>query len=566
MSLDTVIKGGTVIDGTGGPGRMADLAIRDGRIAAIGVVSTSDATEVIDAAGLTVAPGVIDLHTHYDAQLHWDPYCTNSGSHGSTTVVIGNCGFGFAPCPPPLRDRYVQMMERTEQIPSSAVQAALPWTWETFPEWLAHLRALPKGINVGAYIPLNPLMIYVMGLDAAKTRAPNTDERTEMRRLLHEAMDHGAVGLAFSWLGPNNNHVDIDGTPMPTDVMSIDVAYDLATVLRERGAGVIQVSCDVPGPGFNDQREVAADLARLSGQTVIHNITAVVPGFDTHEKVLAWLDDCTDEGLDVYSQGVLNRGVVQFVMTAYTSWDILPSLRTFTTTKLEDKLALAADPDYRARVASEYDPGRHGGTAAALHEYMLASAEGYEQYGRFEGQLIRDIATALGKSTVDTFFDLLVDTRLEAEFTHLTRIVSDASVVGPVLRHPRVLAGASDGGAHIKMMSGGQFSTDFLTWLTRDGGQFTPEEMHAKLSALPAAVLRTSDRGTIAVGKAADLMIYDYDELGFTYGRYEKVHDLPDGGWRRLAPPRGIHRIIVNGRTTIVDGTPTGTTPGVLVS
>ena len=564
MDFDVIIENGTLVDGTGEPRRRADVGIAQGRIKEVGSLAGATAEQRIDADGLIVAPGVIDPHTHYDAQVHWDPHCTNSGTHGATTVAIGNCGFGFAPCKPEMRDRAMQMMERTEQIPFEVLKKGLPWSWETFPEWMDHLRSVPKGLNMAAFLPINPLMIYVMGIDAAKSRPANEDERAQMRRLLHEAMDAGAIGFALTWLGDANNHTDVDGTPMPSDVMAIEEAYNLAQVLRERGGGVIQANTDIPM--LRQRRDVCAELARISQATVIHNIIAVVPGSTVHTDVLQWLDECADEGLRVYSQSFANRVWTEFTVLNYTSWDVLPVFKTFTDASTAEKKALAASAEYRNRVATEYDfsPDQHGGTR--FHEFTLLDACGVEPYVAHEGQVIGDIAAELERSVVDTFYDILVETDLGAQFTHLTRFVTDEKLVGPVLHHPRVIAGGSDGGAHVKFVAGGQWPTDMLIWLARDGGQFTIEEMHAKLSRLPAEVLGFRDRGTLEPGKAADIMVYDLDRLDYTYGRYEIRHDLPGGDWRKFVDVQGLRYVLVNGSVTFADGAPTEARPGAMVA
>ena len=278
------------------------IGIKDGKIDSIGETPLEGA-EVIDASGKIVAPGVIDAHTHYDAIVHWDPHCTNSSIHGTTTAVVSNCGFGFSPCRPDDRERYMQMMETTEQVPLAAQRAALAWNWETFPEWMAVMREKDLGINLVSYLPLNALMIYVMGLDAAKSRRATAEEMATMKSLLNEAMDCGAIGFAFSILESCNSHVDADGTPMPTDSMSAEDAYELATVLAERGEGVIQCLCDLPA-GV-DNRHVAEELARVSGRPVLHNI---IVAFDImpewHEDRVQWLGDVREKGLDIYSQSL----------------------------------------------------------------------------------------------------------------------------------------------------------------------------------------------------------------------------------------------------------------------
>jgi N-acyl-D-aspartate/D-glutamate deacylase len=565
MKFDLVVRNGTVIDGTGSPRKQIDVGILGGRIAALGSISLEDAADEIDASGLIVAPGVIDLHTHYDGQIHWDPYCTNSGTHGATTVVIGNCGFGFAPCRPEMRQRYMEMMERTEQIPVSALRLGMPWRWETFPEWMDNLRSIPKGVNVAAFLPTNALLVHVMGSpEAAKSRPATAEERAEMRRLLHEAMGAGAVGFGFTWLGKDNNHTDTDGTPMPTDVMAIDEAYNLATVLRERGQGIIEALTDIPL--LRQRRDVCAELARISGRPVLHNIISVLPDVNAHDDVLAWLDECDNEGLQVYSQSFVSRVWTEFRIENYTSWDVLPVFRAFTDATRPKKLELAASAAYRARVVAEYDFDKvqHGGTK--FHEFTLLDACNAEPYVAYEGRGIKDIAADLSRGVIDVFFDILVATDLGAEFTHLTRFVTDATRVGPVLRHRRVLAGGSDGGAHVQFVSNGQWPTDLLTWLARDSGQFTLEEMHAKLSKLPADVLGFADRGTLEVGKAADMVVYDLKRLGYRRGRYDVVHDLPDGGWRKFVSVQGLRYVLVNGAIAMTDGTPTGRHGGQVLS
>ena len=232
---DTVIKNGTIIDGTGLPRFRGDIAIHGGRIAKIGKIDDTEGAEVIDATGLIVAPGFVDLHTHYDAQVHWDPYCTISGWHGVTSVAIGNCGFGFAPATPDKRERLLQMMTRTEQIPyESMVEGmGLDWEWETLPEWMDHLEKLPKGVNLLNYVPLNPLLVHVLGLEGAKSgREPTADEMGELKRLINEAMDAGMMGWSCQRLGAHSIQADFDGTPMPTDMVSPETLYACADVLQ----------------------------------------------------------------------------------------------------------------------------------------------------------------------------------------------------------------------------------------------------------------------------------------------------------------------------------------------
>src|SRR3954464_6169418 len=243
-SYDIHIKGGTIVDGTRVPRFRGDLWIKDGKVAQVGGRAQGSSDRTIDADGLIVAPGFIDLHTHYDAQVRWDPYCTTSGWHGVTSVVLGNCGFGFAPCKPEFRDRSMLTMVRTEAIPyESMVEGFLPhWDWESIPEYLDSLERAPLGVNCIQYMPTASLMTYVMGLEAAKSRPATAQERKEMQRLLDEGMDAGLCGFSIQRLGPNSVQADFDGSPMVTDTMADQDLLALGEVLRKRGDGFIQIT------------------------------------------------------------------------------------------------------------------------------------------------------------------------------------------------------------------------------------------------------------------------------------------------------------------------------------
>src|SRR5262249_13737644 len=240
--LDLHIKGGTVVDGTRAPRRQADVWITDGKVAQIGGKAEGFAKRAIDADGLIVAPGVVDLNTHYDAQIRWDPYCTISGWHGVTSVVLGNCGFGFAPVKPDFRERSMLTMTRTEAIPFASMKEGMTWDWETIPQYLDSLDHAPKGVNCIQYMPTASLMTYVMGLENAKTRPATEAERKEMQRLLHEGMDAGLCGFSIQRLGRNSAQADFDGSPMVTDTMVDEDILNLAEVLHARNDGFIQIT------------------------------------------------------------------------------------------------------------------------------------------------------------------------------------------------------------------------------------------------------------------------------------------------------------------------------------
>ena len=565
--LDTIIRGGTVVDGSGRPRRVTDVGIAAGRVVRIGDLAGLAAREDIDARGLIVAPGVIDPHTHYDAQVYWDPYCTNSGWHGVTSVVVGNCGFGFSPCHKADRERYMLMMENTEQVPLEAMRAALPWDWESFPEWVASIRSIRKGVNLGAFLPLNSLMIWVMGYEAAKTRPATDTERAEMRRLLHEAMDCGALGFGFSYLQETNTHKDIDGSPMITDAMHEEEAFNLARVLAERGEGVIQALVET-SPLNVENRAFTEKLAEISGRPVLHTVIMVAEGHpERHRDILKWLDDTSARGLNIYSQALCFRFMpMAFVVKDFDGWQSEPIFNEFQHPgdgdTIDARVAKALDPDYRARLAAEVE---HVAYYAKVPAMQLVDAAGSSRFAPHVGKTFEEIGKAEGQPATDAFLDLCVETRLACEVCP-PRDVPNLNHAVELNAHPRVLPGTSDGGAHVKFWSGGQYGADLIAWLVRDEKKISLEHMHHKLSAVPAQALGWTDRGVIAEGKAADIMIYDLARLGVPTAAYETVHDLPRGDWRRVARAQGIRWILVNGEVTFHDNACSGATPGRLLS
>ncbi|MEQ8860371.1 MAG: amidohydrolase family protein [Pseudomonadales bacterium] len=565
-TFDLLIRNGCLVDGTGAPRRQADIGVRDGRIERIASTLTgARGRREIDAAGRIVAPGVIDPHTHYDAQIHWDPYCTNSSWHGATTVVVGNCGFGFSPCRADARERYMAMMENTEQVPLPAMRTALGWDWESFPEWIEHMQRLPKGINLASYLPLNSLMMFVMGYPAAKQRGATAAERARMRDLLHQAMDAGAIGFALSHLNEFNTHKDCDGSAMPTDQMVIDDAFHLAEVLRERDQGVIQCLCELPGGVGN--RATAETLARISGRPVLHNVVAPFDAMpEYHESVLAWLDQMAAEGLSVYSQAFAFRAWNEFTVVEFNAWGNVPLFASLDLAAgAEAKARLAADPAYRERARREYDPAAMVVAGGALESFILHATHGADAFQAFAGQALGQIAQALGQPVTDVFFEIVAASGAHAEFRTANATSTDPDRIAAVLSHPRTVPGTSDGGAHVKFHSGGQYPTDNLMCMVREEQRMTLEEMHAKLSHLPAQLLGLHNRGALLEGYAADLYVYDFERLDYVRGRYEVVHDLPDGDWRRVCPAAGIDWVVCNGEPIFHDGVATGHHPGRLL-
>jgi N-acyl-D-aspartate/D-glutamate deacylase len=568
-NFDTIIRGGRIVDGTGCPAFYGDVGIVDGRIGAIGDLSAAHAKEVIDARGKIVAPGHVNQHSHYDVALFWDPYCSNAGENGVTTVVNANCGFGIAPARARDRERTMRMLETTEQIPVSHQKAALPWDWETFPEYLARVGQLRKGVNVLTYIPLNPLLVYVMGVDAAKTRRPTPNEIAEMHRLINDAMDAGAIGISMSVMGPEgNSHLDYDGTPMPTDIVEHDVIVDICRALVDRGEGVIQLLSQLVVYGDRSLTERVLQLAKGSGVSVIHNAfmtSDMMP--DMAAQDLAWLDEQRARGYDVKVNVLVSRGWIEAGMRQLdVSCGQLTAIRKIAAcTSDEEVLRLIADAGYQRAFVDEYAAKGPTNGGNGLEGQIVISVGDDPELARYVDRTLADIAKEDGRTVVEIMLDLALRSKLALQLRSAQISSTDPRQAAQMLRHVATVVGGSDGGAHTKSFGMGHVPTDLLIWLVRDTRLTTLEEMHFHLSLKIARSVQIRDRGALLPGFWADVLIYDLDELYFDTQRYEIVHDMPNGDWRRKGRAGGYEYILVNGVVTHRRDKPTGAAPGHLV-
>jgi N-acyl-D-aspartate/D-glutamate deacylase len=573
VAYDLAIRGGTIVDGTRVPSYRGDVFVRDGRIAQIGGRPRGRAQAEIDAAGLIVAPGFVDLHTHYDAQIQWDPHCSISGWHGVTSVVLGNCGFGFAPVRPEARERAMLTMSRTEAIPLESMRRGMLWDWVTFPEWLETLERIPKGVNCLTYMPVAPLMIWVMGLDAAKTRPATAAEKREMQRLLHEAMDHGACGFSIQRLGRRSVQADFDGTPMVTDTMCDDDILALAEVLRARDEGFVQIT-QFTGDLGADLR-FQEKLAEVSGRPILHNVVAVLREYpDAHRKRIEWLARCQKRGLRIYGQTASVRSGFAFTLEHWNLYDSSPAWNLATTGTFEEKVRKLRDPEIRAAIKRETDAaieklGRTQALGGPIEELVVQSVDECgprrAELEPFVGRSLSDIAGELGRHPIDAMLDLALEGGLKVEFLGRDRGQS-AEMTAEMILSPYCIPGVSDGGAHTKFFTGGAYTTDFLTWLVRDTGLLSLEEAHYRLSYLPACAAGFKDRGFLREGAPADLVVYDLARLDVDPPWVGEIaHDFPGGEWRRVQHAKGYRAIVVNGEVTFEEGKPTGVTPGKLL-
>ena len=557
--FDTVIKGGTILDGLRTPRYTADVGIKDGRIAYIGSIPPSSAERVLDASGLIVAPGFVDLHTHYDAQVFWDPYCSISSWHGVTSVVIGNCGFGFAPTRPEERDRTMLMMSRNEAIPLESMQVGMPWDWETYPEYLDSLERTPKGINLLSYVGLDPLLMYVMGLEAAKSRPATDAERAEMCRLLEEAMAAGGCGFSAQITGLGNVQKDYDGSPLPTDVMAKEDLLAFASVLRKCGRGFIQLA----GGGNEMQEQVAA----VSGRPVIFNTLSVSTDqhgvvMPKHRAIIHWLNEANARGHRIFGQAntVVESGA-EFTLEDWNLYDRSPIWRDVTVGSLAEKMAKMRDPERRRALKAEYDAGGVPDIRGGPAELTVEDVQNPE-LKHFEGLTVAEIAERQQQHPIDVMLDLALADNLKTTFLTPPRS-TDMSEMKEVATSPFALPGISDGGAHTKFLTGGAYPTEFLATLVRDHGIMELEEAHWRLSTYPAMAAGFQDRGWIREGAPADLVVYDYENLKLLEA--ERAFDVPAGQWRRVRKADGYRWILVNGEVTFEDGACTGAAPGQLL-
>ena len=564
--FDVLIKGGMVIDGTRLPRYQADVGILDGKIAKIGNLKAHRAKKVIDAGGLNVAPGFVDLHTHYDAQLFWDPYCTISSWHGVTSVVIGNCGFGFAPVKPELRDRAMLTMTRTEAIPYASMKSGMPWDWVTYPEFLNSVERRPKGVNMLPFVPMAPVMTWVMGLDEAKSgRMPTEAETNEMRRLIHEAMDQGACGWSAQRFGRNSVQADYDGTPMVTDLMADETALALARVLGERNEGFIQMSyipdaSKYEGDAQDHTERHFEELALVSGRPILYNAIAVNDTYpERFRRQLHWIESCAKRGIRVYGQSATLEIGFAFSFKDWNLWDDMPAWREVTTGAIEDRLIKLSDPERRPALREVVQTGVITNNVADI--FVLECKR--RDLKKYENMKIGEIARMEHKHPVDAMLDLATADGLNTEFytppintriDHMAELIKSDGLA---------IFGVSDGGAHTKFFTGGRYPTEVLIKFVRDNEVMSLEEAHWRLSAQPAMCAGFRNRGTLVEGAAADVVVYDLSRLKVL--PMEIAHDFPGGEWRRVQRAEGYRTIMVNGEVTFDEEKCTGATPGRLL-
>ncbi|HEX7820180.1 MAG TPA: amidohydrolase family protein [Sphingobium sp.] len=566
---DMVIKSGTIIDGLQTPRYRADIAIRGGKIVEIGGnIDTADATQVIEAAGRIVAPGIVDLHTHYDSQIFWDPWCTMSGWHGVTSVVIGNCGFGFAPVKPEDRERAMLSLVRNEAVPLETMRQGMPWDWVTYREYLESVDRTPKGVNIMSFVPLAPLYGYVVGTDEAKKRAATDEELQQMCDLLLEGMEAGGCGISAQILGSEGNvQLDHDGTPMVTDTMSERDLTAFCRTMGSTGRGVAQITGSI---------ELAEVMARSSGRPVIWNALLADGALNQHGGQQLAARDAIDrlnvlnekEGLRVFAQALTTNFASQFTFEDYNLADAIPAWKEICSGTQDEKMAKFRDPDRRVvlKAIHEERGGLFGAgyvvDAIKVGWIPLDVPDGLALQDKYEGYTIGEIAAREGKHPLDVLLDISLWGELKSGF-ETSMIITSPEAMKEIATAAVSLPGVSDGGAHTKFVTTGRYPTDLLGYWVREHGIMSLEEAHWRLSALPARAAGLKSRGYLEEDMPADIIVYDLAELESLPA--ERAWDYPAGEWRLIQKARGYKHIIVNGVETFRDGECTQATPGLLL-
>jgi N-acyl-D-amino-acid deacylase len=552
MTYDLLVKNGRIIDGSGRPAFHGDVGIARGKIVELGRLD-GPARRTIEADGRVVAPGFVDNHCHYDAQVLWDPLCTFSCHHGATTVIVGNCSLALAPVKAHEREKLAGMLSYVEAIPMDVLKAGVPWTWETFPEYM---RAVGQrlGVNVGTLIGHSAVRLYAMG-EACSDRAATDDELATMRRVIREALDAGALGLSIT---RNMNHFDIAGQRIPAACAPESELFALADVLREAGTGVIQC-----GGGTNPELKdrLLSRLSQASGRPIMYNTLleqARQPG--RWKKHLAHVEETVRHGIRAIP--LCNPGSVvnRFTMRNCQVFRSMPTWLPILQGADEDKLRAYRDPAVRLQLRAEVDaPLNPDSTFSKRWDLMIVEEPKLPRHQALRGRDIAEIAKQQGKDPLDAFLDLAVEEDLDTVFS-LGEINMDTEAVAQILGSPYAVVGLSDGGAHVQFHSNVSNPTRLLGYWVREKQIMSLELAVRRLTFDSANAFGIYDRGLLQPGMAADLVVFDPETVRPV--AEDVVHDFPNDGWRMRELAEGIHYTVVNGEVLLEKGTHTGSFPG----
>ena len=555
---DIVIKNGQIYDGTGNAPYHADIAIQDGKIAAIEPALTASAERTIDAEGKIVTPGFVDVHTHYDGQATWDNHLAPSSNLGTTTVVMGNCGVGFAPCRQEDHDVLIKLMEGVEEIPETAMSEGLPWDWESFPEYLDSLDKRPRDIDVAALLPHGPLRVFVMG-QRAVNREPATEADIEaMKVLLKEGVDAGAVGFSTS---RTLVHRSADGNLVPTYKAATRELKSLGESLSGQKGHVFQLISDWEDP--QDEFSILKEVSEKTGAKGTFTLLHLDNEPDLWEEQLSMVESAQSEGLDIRGQ-VLSRpvGMMMGIPSSMNPFYRRPSYMALDDLPWETRLERLKDPETKAAILSEDNINPHIFVRIFNDRFdKMYPMEDPIEYLPDADQSVAARAEAAGEQPASWLYDFF----LENDGKNLIYIpaANYNADIPRLLQHPFTVSALGDGGAHVGSICDTSANVYVLTkWVKKESKVELAKAIHL-LTQQPASLYSLTDRGTLDVGKKADVNVIDIDRLQLKTPHI--VHDLPAGGKRFLQNAEGLEATIVAGEITFLQGQPTGALPGKLV-
>ena len=568
MAWDLLIRGGNVIDGTGSPPRRADVAIEAGRIAAVGEDLAGEAARVVDATGLAVTPGFVDIHTHYDGQATWDPQLSPSCYHGVTTAVMGNCGVGFAPVAPGKEDFLIQLMEGVEDIPGTALHEGIAWEWESFPEYLDALERRRFGMDVATQVPHGSVRAYVMGERGANNEPATPEDIAQMAAIVKEGVAAGALGFSTS---RTIAHRAISGEPVPGTFAAEDELFGIGRVLGELGTGLFEVA----GAGAAGE-DIAAPKAELDWmrrlskeirRPVTFAMLQVDAAPDLWRELLNLSAEAVEEGAEIFPQ-VAGRpfGMLIGHQTDIHPFADRPSYAALLALPFEERVDRLREPETRARILAEGDPDAPSMLLGQLGRiFSMGDPPSYEP--AYEDS-VQALAEAAGCDPVAFLYDRMLER--DGRELFLAPVLNysglNADPIREMMQHPRAALGLGDGGAHCGIICDASIQTFMLTHWVRDRtrGERLPVEFAVKRMTRDTAELYgLDDRGVLAPGMKGDVCVIDLDGLRLLPP--EMVHDLPAGGKRFMQRAQGYRHVFVSGEETIRDDESTGALPGRLV-
>jgi N-acyl-D-aspartate/D-glutamate deacylase len=575
MPHDLIVRNGTLVDGTGAPSRRADVAVKDGRIAAIGG-DLGSAARTIDADGALVTPGFVDIHTHYDGQVSWDEEMMPSSIHGATTVAMGSCGVGFAPCREADRERLIALMEGVEDIPGSALSEGVKWGWETFGQYMRVLDRQKHTIDFACHVPHDAVRVFVMGERAFAGEVATEPEMALMGEVVREAIVAGAIGFST---GRTDNHRNNDGRTTPAADATGRELQAIAAAMKGLDHGVLQSVSDfdmfVSHERFDPEFDLLEDMARVSGRPLSISLLQRLGASEQWRKILTRIEQANARGVSVRAQ-VAARGIGVLIGLEATFHPFMgfPSYKAVSHLPLAARVVAMRDPAFRAKILAEKTDKVAGDGSAipplvdqllgnidfvSMSLFRLGATPDYEPDRK---TAMFGEAMAKGRPVLEVVYDtLLEDDGHQLLYFPIYNYASGSlREVEEMLRHPHAMLGLGDGGAHVGTICDASFSTYFLMHWARDRGVFTVEEAIRKLTHEPASWLGFADRGSLSVGLRADLNVIDLDRLSLA--RPELLRDLPAGGKRFLQRASGYRATIVHGEVIQEDGRVTDARPG----